>query len=312
MPFEGLNLLRQGKVRDTYELPGHPHLLLVLASDRISIFDFVLNALVPDKGAVLTAFNIFWRMAVLKGFDHDLFAVGEPIDQFLPDHLTKNSDLQKAAIVVQKLEMAPVEAIIRGYLTGSGWQAYQKTDPHMVCGHTLPSGLKDASRLPKSIFTPTTKEEVGHDVHMDVASVRQEYSWMEQVSLSLYEKAADYALKKDIIIADTKFEFSKKGMVGDEVLTPDSSRFWDKAEWEKAHSTGKSPQSRDKQFVREWGKTVGIDKRDPASDEDVAYVHSLKVPEEVIEKTSQIYRDIFKTLTGKTLDEFQKETMGIE
>lgn len=310
-PLPGLTHLFEGKVRDTYDLPGHPELLLPRASDRISIFDFVLPGRVSFKGQILNAMNVFWRTKVFGDlFPHDLMAFGSGIRQYLPADLAGNIDLQTRAVVVKKFEMSPVEAIVRGHLTGSGWPAYQKTK--MVCGHRLPDGLHDGSLLPFPIFTPTTKAEVGHDEHIDADWVVEKYGFLfERRALQMFLLAREYAIKRGIILVDTKFECSVDVDVADEVLTPDSSRFWEYDSWVKAQGTGKVPPAYDKQFVREWGKSIGIDKRDPEKPDDVSWVHSQIVPQEVLDQTTRIYRYIFWRLVGQKLETFQKSVMDI-
>lgn len=317
-PLEGLPLIYRGKVRDTYRLSCGRY--LIVATDRVSIFDFVLPAFVERKGEVLNALNIFWRLTIFGtllgdsspfGYGSDLVAWGASIDRYLPMSLRSNRRLWRQAVVVRKLKMVPVEAVVRGYLTGSGLKAYQKTAPrHMVCGHELPSGLHDGAKLPWPIFTPTTKAEVGHDTHMSVSDVRAKHGVeIENLSLLLFTIGGRFALSKGVIIADTKFEwgYDTHGQLslGDEILTPDSSRFWDSDEWLVAKRKKKSPPARDKQFVRDWGKTVGIHERKPEKAEDVAFVSHLCVPPEVCERTTDIYLAIFERLTGRTLDEFQ-------
>lgn len=309
-PLLGLNLINSGKVRDTYKIPSHSNKLLVHTTDRISIFDFVLPALVPQKGEVLTALTVFWLRNVLAHFDHHLVAYGSEIDKFLPDSLKNNPDLQKCAIIVKRLEMLPVECVVRGFLTGSGWKSYQENQT--ICDHQLPNGLHDGSRLPYPIFTPTTKAETGHDEAISANIIAEKYGLRpERTSLQLYQAACEFASSKGIIIADTKFEFGHDvwdGILrlGDEVLTPDSSRFWSVKDWEKAVSQGKSPAGLDKQLVREWGKTVGIEKRNPENPDDLAFVHSLQVPDEFIKDTHHRYRYIFYLLTGQKLEAFQR------
>jgi len=308
-PLPGLSLLSQGKVRDTYGLPDYPDNLLPVASDRISIFDHVLAALVEGKGAILTAMNVFWRAEVLKGFEHDLVAFGTGIDKFLPEALRGRPELQARALVIRKLEMDPVERIVRGVLTGSSVEPYMETG--MVCGHRLPPGLHDGSKLPFSIFTPTTKEEEGHDVHITADSVAEKYGVMpERISLQAYTQAAEFAAGRGILLADTKFE-GVGSVIADEVLTPDSSRYWSIAAWIEAQKKGKLPQAYDKEFVRTWGKEIGINKRDPKKPEDVAWVHDQIVPQDVLAQTTRLYRYIFWRLTGMMLEWFQKEKMDI-
>jgi len=310
-PIVGLELSNRGKVRDTYEVPGQDGFILPLATDRISIFDFLLRALVSQKGQVLNAMNIFWRWCVFgEMFAHDLVACGAGIDEYLPESLRGNPELQKRATIVRRLAMLPIEAVVRGYLTGSGWEAYQETG--IVCGHRLPLGLQNGSELPCSIFTPTTKATVGHDLHVTADSVAERYgASFERRALQMYELARRFALARGIILVDTKFEGGLDA-VGDEVLTPDSSRFWEYTAWLAAQAKGKVPPAYDKQFVREWGLTKGINKRQPEVDQDVEYVHSLDVPKAVLEQTKLIYRYIFWRLTGLKLEAFQRQEMGID
>ena len=313
-PIPGLELLHRGKVRDTYALPGHPDKMLVVATNRLSIFDFVLPALVPQKGEILTAMNIFWRKMLGDQFAHDLLACN---GDYISPELRVNPEIQKRASVVRKLEMCDCEAIVRGYLTGSGLKAYNKNQE--ICGHRLPLGHMDGDRLPFPIFTPSTKAKEGHDEHITADSVTEKYGTrIERASLQLYQVAEQFARERGIILADTKFEWGKHPESGelvlaDEVLTPDSSRFWDLLAWEKMGKSQfrSSPTSYDKQFVREWGKTLVVDKRDPCKPEDVEYVHGLAVPDDVIQRTTQIYRYIFWRLTGMKLERFQCRVMGL-
>lgn len=319
----GLTRIHQGKVRDTYKLPAHEDLLLMVATDRLSIFDFVLPALVTDKGAVLTAITVFWLEKVLAdGRDH-LTAFGKRIDDYLPDGIKSDSGLLKRAMIVKKLNILPIECVARGYLTGSGWSAYKKN--RELCGHKLPEGLYDGVRLPEPIFTPTTKADVGHDEHVSFESVDGEYgSWLGERTLDIYGRIADYAAGHGIILADTKFEIDENGILADEVATPDSSRFWDREEWEAAVKEKRSPSGYDKQPVREWGKTLetpfekdgakitGIDRLDTADPQHLDFVHNLSVPQDVLDATTTRYRRIFELLSGSKLEEFQRVSMGIE
>lgn len=320
-PISDLTLLRRGKVRDTYELPDHPGALLVVASDRISIFDFVLNALVPHKGEVLTAMNVFWRFRVLGNHvPHDVSVYGQSLGAYLPERIRDDARLLSRATLVHKLEMLPVEAIVRGYLTGSGWSAYRETG--MVCGHVLPNfsnGYSDGDKLQWDIFTPTDKAEEGHDTHRSADEIVATYGFhLERVSLQLYAVMAAIAAKRGIILADTKFEFGRgtdgRLTLGDEVATPDSSRFWDYHEWRAMRRAGTSgsPTSFDKQYVREWGKGIGINRRDPLVPGDVDFVQAQTVPADVIKRTSQIYRYIFWRLTGQKLEVFQDAHMRLK
>lgn len=317
--LQDLELLRRGKVRDTYALPGHDDKLFVVASDRVSIFDFVLAAEVPLKGAILTATNHFWRTQVLKdAFESDLIAAGGGIDEYLPEMLRSNTDLQARATVVKKLNMIPIEAIVRNHLTGTGLKAYNETQ--QVCGHRLPKGLQDGDKLPYLLFTPTTKADVGHDEHVTAESVADEHGFkIERTSIQVFSLIQQFAGDRGIILADTKFEFgrdpsdAKKLVLGDEVATPDSSRYWDVEAWQEMQKKEKrkSPASFDKQYVREWGITIGINKRDPLVAEDVAWVHAQEVPEDIINETAEIYQHIFFRLTGRDLRAYQKEFMNI-
>jgi len=318
----GLTMVSRGKVRDTYALTRE-NVLLPVATDRVSIFDFVLPAEVPQKGEVLTALNVFWFLALGQAqltFPQDVIAFGRNIDGYLSNGLRGNTELQKRAIVIKKLRMIPVEAIVRGYLTGSGWSVYTKTAPgHVVCGHILPPGLNDGDQLPQPLFTPTTKATVGHDTDITIEKVRTEFGLtIENVALYLFELASKIALERGIILADTKLEFgldldSQSGelVLADERFTPDSSRFWLLDDWKRSRKEGRSPTSFDKQFVRNWGKTVGLDKLDPSRPEDIERVCTLTVPLDVIARTAQLYRYVFYLVTGMRLEAFQRATMGI-
>lgn len=307
-----------GKVRDSFTLPDHPDLMLVVATDRISIFDFVLNALVARKGEVLTAMTIFWLTEVFKSFPNHLVAFGADIDQYLPEILRGNRSLQRRALVVKRLDMLQTELIVRGYLTGSGWRTYQKTG--QVCGISLPTGLHDGSQLPKPIFTPTTKATEGHDEDVPADSVDQRFRFL---SLTLYSEAAEYAKGRGIILADTKFEAGEDGTLADEVLTPDSSRFWLQTDWEAAVAQQRSPSGFDKEPVRDWGRTVeisfarsgdtiiGLNKLDPVDPKQLQFVDELEVPLGVLESTTARYLKIFEMLTGMTLEQFHQAKMAV-
>lgn len=313
----GLPELFRGKVRHTFGLPGHPDLLLQYASNRISIYDWVLSALVQDKGAVLTAMTVFWLTKILTTVPHHLVAYGSDIDAYLPEELRNNRELQTQALVVKKLQMIPVECIVRGFLTGSGLEAYLR-DNGMLCGIQLPPGLHDGSKLPQPIFTPTTKAQVGHDEHLEAEDVIKEYPGIDALSLHVYTLIDEAAMERGFALADTKFEFGRENangvfVLGDEVGTPDSSRLWNMDEWRTAVARQKAPQPHDKQFVREWGLSVGITnslKED--NPQDVAFVHSVVVPASVLDDTTRIYREIASQMfDGMELEEFQKTEMGI-
>jgi len=303
-----LTRIHQGKVRDTYELPGN--LLLVVVTERISIFDFVLPATVTNKGHILTALTIHWLTNVLQSTQNHLVAFGEDIEKYLPVKLRRIPSLKKQAIVVTRQEMLPVECIVRGYLTGSGWSSYQRNGT--VCGIQLPEGLHDGSKLPEPIFTPTTKAEEGHDEHLDAGEVIEQYGDdLRQQSIAIYQTLADYAQQRGVILADTKFEFGEGLILADEVGTPDSSRFWDVEEWKTAATQKKSPSPHDKQLVRDWGKTQGIHKLDPDDPTHLKLVSQLKVHQELLDKTTKTYHDIFARLTSQSLDDFTRDVMHI-
>lgn len=314
----GLARCHQGKVRDTYPLGESTNQLLVVASDRVSIFDFVLPAVVPRKGEILTALTVFWLTEVLPHMANHLRAWGKNINPYIPATSVGNHyHLQARSLVVAKLKMVPVECIVRGYLTGSGWESYQN-DLH-VCGILLPPGLFDGAKLPQPIFTPTTKAEIGHDEHLPTDQVIKKWGqWLEDVSLAAYSRLAQYAADHGIILADTKFELGEDGVLADEVGTPDSSRFWKMEDWRKAADQRKSPTPYDKQLVRDWGKTVdtpfgvtGINKLKPEEPDHVAFVQQLNVPSDVLVETSTRYHEIFARLTGMSLQEFQRSKLGI-
>ncbi len=285
--LSSLDLLHRGKVRDIYAVDD-AHMLIV-ASDRLSAFDVVLPDPIPGKGAVLTDLSLFWFKqtgAIVKNHLSDL-----ALEDVLPDESERQS-VQGRALVVKRLKALPMEAIVRGYLIGSGWKDYQATGE--VSGIALPSGLRQADRLPETIFTPSTKADVGeHDENIsfnDIVDLVGEdvAQRVRDISIRIYEQAADYAADRGIIIADTKFEFGLDGggeiVLIDEVLTPDSSRFWPADEY----APGSSPPSFDKQFVRDYLETLDWDKRPPAP----------KLPPEVIERTAQKYAEARRRLIG--------------
>lgn len=304
----GLVRMHQGKVRDTYAIAGSPY-LLVVATDRISIFDFVLPATIAGKGEVLTAMTIFWLTRVLGEIPNHLIAYGAKIDDSLPYTLHGNKVLRARALVVRKLDMLPVECIVRGYLTGSGWKSYQTTGE--VCGIKLAPGLHDGSQItPSPIFTPTTKAEVGHDEHLITADVLKAHGrWLQDRSLLCYKKIAGFAKQRNIILADTKFEFGKDGTLADEVATPDSSRFWDADQWRTAIKKRTSPESHDKEIVRSWGKKVGIHTLKPENPADIERVDRIVVPPKLLDMTSKVYHLILCDLVGMELSKFQREYM---
>jgi len=284
--LDSLPLLNRGKVRDIYAV-GDDHLLIV-TTDRLSAFDVILPDPIPGKGAVLTAVSNFWFEHTRKMIPNHLAEL--PLEQVLPD-AAERAEVEGRAIVVKKLKALPVEAIVRGYLIGSGWKDYQQTG--QVCGIDLPTGLQMADKLPEPIFTPSTKADVGdHDENINFEKTCELIGdtlaeQVRDISLSIYKRCAAYALERGIIIADTKFEFgldkNDQLVLIDEVLTPDSSRFWPVS----SYQPGNSPESFDKQFVRDYLETLDWDKTPPGP----------KLPTEVIEKTAAKYREAQTRLT---------------
>ena len=278
--LKSLSLLSRGKVRDIYDVDDN-HMLIV-TTDRLSAFDVILPDPIPGKGVILTTLSNFWFGRTRHIIPNHLS--DKSLDEVLPDKAERNT-IEGRGIVVRKLKPLPVEAIIRGYIIGSGWNDYQKTGA--ICGIALPAGLQQAQQLPETIFTPSSKADVGgHDENI---SFEKTISLLGQgmaeqvrdVSLKLYLEAAEYALERGIIIADTKFEFGsdKNGelVLIDEVLTPDSSRFWPA----DTYQVGQSPPSFDKQYVRDYLETLDWDKTDPGP----------CLPEEVIQRTGDKYRE---------------------
>lgn len=280
----GITLRARGKVRDIWDLGDQ---LLLVATDRISAFDAVSPTPIPGKGILLTQMSLFWFE--LLGFPHHL--VASTPDKY-PEQLKPfASQLEGRSMLVRKAKRFDVECVARGYLVGSGLKDYLKTGS--VCGHELPAGLVDGSRLPSPIFTPAAKNDIGHDENVDRETAGricgpQVVEYLEEATLSLYAKAAAHAESVGIILADTKFEFGLiDGRVSliDEVLTPDSSRFWPASEY----APGKAQPSFDKQFVRDHYESISWDKNPPAP----------ALPAEVVEKTLDKYREAYRRLTGK-------------
>src|ERR671927_1786417 len=282
--LEGHRLLASGKVREIYEV-GDDRLLMV-ASDRISTYDVVHPNPIPGKGAVLTGVSVFWF---------------ERTGHIVPNHLVSYTDVPEEvrgrALLVEKLEMFPVECVVRGYITGSGWKDYQRTGA--VCGIDLPPGLRESEQLPEPIFTPATKADIGdHDENVDfdraaeILGDRAALEELRRLSIELYSFAADHARERGIILADTKFEFGRDSggriVVGDEVLTPDSSRFWPADTYEP----GRGQPSFDKQYVRDWASGTGWDKAPPAP----------PIPEEVVAQTRERYVTAYERLAGEPFE----------
>ncbi len=306
----GLALIHRGKVRDTYDLGNG--LLLVVCTDGISIFDFVLNCYIPDKGMVLTAMTHFWLMLLHEhGIRTHFVAAGAAIDPYLPEHMRGNPRLQSRTMLVRKLKMHPVEFIGRICITGSIVGEYQKTGK--VYGTPLPAGLQDGDLLPYILDTPTTKADMGHDEPLDAATIRKNYPEETHLLITMMQIISAAAREKGILLADSKVEIGldDKGQptVGDEVATPDSSRYWNYADWLKSRQ-GKERKALapfDKQLVRQKGIEWGINKTsnyNPKNPDDVARVHKMVVPEELVRATTQTYRYIFWRLTGMTVEDY--------
>ena len=287
--FSDVKLVRRGKVRDVYAVDGDT--LLIVATDRISAFDVVLPNAIPEKGRVLTALTLFWLDLIRDIVPNHLIT---PDVARYPAPLRRYAaELEGRSMLVRRAEVVPFECVARGYLAGSGWKEYQKTGA--VCGIPLPAGLREAEKLPRPIFTPATKAEAGHDINVSEAEMAQSVgaeptARLKQLTLAVYTRAADYAATRGIIIADTKFEFGRAGgeiILVDEVLTPDSSRFWPASEY----VPGMSPPSFDKQYVRDYLETLTWNKQPPAP----------PLPPEVVRRTTEKYLEAYRLLTGKSL-----------
>jgi phosphoribosylaminoimidazole-succinocarboxamide synthase len=288
--FPDLELFASGKVRDVYRV-GSDHLLFV-ATDRISAFDYVLATGIPHKGRVLTQLSLFWFEFLKDVVPNHL--VTADVNQY-PAEVRRYADqLRGRSMLVQRAEMFPVECVVRGYLSGSGWKEYKASQS--VCGIKLPAGLRESEQLPEPIFTPATKATTGHDENISFEHMTQlvdpeDARQLRDLSLTIYKKAADYARQKGIIIADTKFEFGRTAAgitLGDEVLTPDSSRFWPADKYKP----GMSQESFDKQYVRDYLEEIRWNKQPPAP----------ALPAEVARKTSEKYIEAYRQLTGRELD----------
>ena len=286
--LDGLTLHRRGKVRDVYEVGGD---LLIVATDRISAFDYVLGSGIPDKGKVLTQLSGFWFERMSGLVPHHLLSMDA--DAF-PEPARRHADvLRGRSMLVRRTSPIPVECVARGYLSGSGWKEYQKSGT--VCGISLPAGLRESERLPEPIFTPATKEESGHDINISEAEAGRLVGSalvdrLKELTLEIYTRGVAHAESKGIIIADTKFEFGQTGdelILIDEVLTPDSSRFWPRDQYEPGHGQP----SFDKQFVRDYLEEIRWNKQPP--------VPSL--PDEVVRRTREKYTEAFRLLTSREL-----------
>jgi phosphoribosylaminoimidazole-succinocarboxamide synthase len=286
--LSGLELHNRGKVRDIYRAGEN---LLIVATDRISAFDCILPTGIPYKGKVLTALSLFW-FDLLKDVTENHLITAEVEE--MPEPARRHADvLRGRSMLVRKAQIIPIECVVRGYLAGSGWKEYRQTG--MVCGIKLPPGLREADMLPEPIFTPATKASSGHDENVSFERAAEmagadTAAELRRRTLAVYQKASAYARSRGIIISDTKFEWGRvagRMVLADEVLTPDSSRFWPADKY----APGRSQPSYDKQFVRDYLETLSWDKRPPAP----------PLPEDVVRQTSQKYLEAYEKLTGKKL-----------
>lgn len=284
--FDDLKLFKKGKVRDIYEIEDN---LLIVSSDRLSAFDVIMDDGIPYKGKVLTKISEFWFEFVEDIIENHIIATN--VEEYPEETQKYADDLRDRSMLVKKSKLIPLECIVRGYISGSGWKDYQKTGE--ICGIKLPDNLRESDKLPEPIFTPSTKAEIGdHDENITEDEGRkivgeETYEKIKEIAISIYKKAAEYALEKGIIIADTKMEFGKyngKIILIDELLTPDSSRFWPKDKYEP----GRAQDSYDKQYVRDYLLSINFNKQPPPP----------KLPDDVIKNTSDKYREALKQLTG--------------
>ena len=285
----GITLRARGKVRDVYSI-GEDR-LLIIATDRISAFDYILATGIPDKGRVLTAMSLFWFDFLKDVTPNHLISAN--VDEY-PNELHQFRDqLEGRSMLVHRANMVDVECVARGYISGSGWKDYKRTGS--ICGIALPAGLRESDKLPEPIFTPATKAQTGHDENVSFDLVASQIGLdltnrLRDLTLAIYRKASDYAATKGIILADTKFEFGFVGeqlLLGDEVLTPDSSRFWPAA----TYAPGGAQPSYDKQFVRDYLESIQWNKQPPAP----------ALPDEIAQHTSEKYKQAYRELTGRSL-----------
>lgn len=288
--FQDLKLVHRGKVRDMYEVPGHDDKLLMVASDRISAYDVVMDDPIPGKGIVLTQLSLFWFDLLGDIVENHLITAD--VDQY-PESCKKYSEqLKGRSMLVKKTKPLPIECIVRGYISGSFWSAYKKDT--VVCGFQLPENMRESDKFPEVLFTPSTKAEIGdHDENISIEKMeeivgKEKAEKIAAISKELYSRAADFAKTKGIIIADTKFELGELNgelILIDEVLTPDSSRFWPDDKYEP----GKSQPSFDKQFLRDYLSGLDWDKNPPAP----------VLPNEIVEKTKERYEEALEKITAK-------------
>jgi len=287
LELPGITKFKSGKVREIFEIGDK---LLIVASDRISAFDVIMDDPIPDKGKLLTAISLFWFDYIADIVDNHLITAD--VDKFPEELHQYRQQLEGRSMLVHKAEVVPIECVIRGYLAGSGWREYQLHQT--VCGHMLPGGLKQADKLPEPLFTPATKAESGHDENISVTEMESRIGSelarkIINISKNIYTKCSEYAKQRGLILADTKFEF---GLVGDElilvdeVLTPDSSRFWP----EESYQPGTSPVSYDKQFLRDYLDSLDWPKSPPPP----------PLPDEIVNKTREKYVEAYQKLTGNS------------
>lgn len=286
--LEGLTLLGRGKVRDVYDLGDT---LLIVASDRLSAFDVVMPTPIPDKGRILTGLSAFWFRFTRPLVRHHV--ISTEVSEF-PQELQRHAEvLRGRSMLVQKADVVPIECVVRGYLAGSGWKEYQKSGT--ICGAKLPAGLVESDKLPSPMFTPATKAASGHDENISVERMydivgKEIGAQLADLSVHIYEKASEYAREKGVIISDTKFEFGLldgRLMIVDEMLTPDSSRFWDADDY----APGRSQKSFDKQFVRDYLETLDWNKEPPGPE----------LPADIVEKTREKYLQAYRRILGGEL-----------
>jgi phosphoribosylaminoimidazole-succinocarboxamide synthase len=288
--FEKLKLVKRGKVRDIYDLGEY---YLIVSTDRLSAYDVIMSQGIPYKGKVLTKISKFWFDYSNDIIKNHLISID--VNQFPKECMDYADDLEDRSMLVKKADIVPIESVVRGYITGSGWNDYTKTGE--VCGIKLPTGMMESEKFPEPIFTPATKAEIGlHDENISEATAKkiagnEAIDFVKEKTIAIYKKAVEYALKKGIIIADTKMEFGKIGneiILVDELLTPDSSRFWPLEKYMK----GKSQESFDKQFVRDYLVSIKFNKQPPPP----------TLPDEIIEKTSEKYLEALEMLTGEKIN----------
>jgi phosphoribosylaminoimidazole-succinocarboxamide synthase len=293
MTLEGLQLVKQGKVRDVYDTDAG---YLMVASDRISAFDVVLPTPIPDKGAVLTGLSVFWFDKLSHIVANHVISTNP--DDFPPEAKEHADALRGRTMLTKRADVVLIECVARGYITGSGWKEYKSSQS--VCGIKLPSGLQESEKLPEPIFTPSTKADVGHDENIDFAAAveiagKDVAEKLRDLTLRLYTEAAAFALERGIIIADTKFEFGfvdGELILIDEALTPDSSRFWPADEW----APGGAVPSFDKQYVRDWLDSTGWDHSPPGPE----------LPGDVVDNTRKKYVEAYEKITGKSFESWLK------